>query len=576
VEVGGPEVNTEEKNGRPANEPANPMAMWGALLAGASSATGAAALMPAALPAEAAMRIRQEFEHEWSALTEAARRGELMPPADRRFSSEAWLRSQSQLLMAHAYLLSSKAMNRMVEVADIGEGMRERLRFSIMQWVEALSPSNFLAFNPDAQQQILGSSGQALTAGLSNLLADLRKGRITQTDETHFEIGRNVAITPGAVVFENKLFQLIQYAPQTPRVHTRPLVLVPPNINKFYVLDLQPFNSLVRYAVEQGHTVFMLSWRNPQSEDDDGIDQATWGDYLQHAVLKALDVARDISGQPQVNALGFCVGGTMLASALALARARGDDPVASLTLLTTMLDFHDTGVLDVFVDEMHASYRDRTIGERGFMWGRELATTFSFLRPNELVWNYVVGNYLKGETPPPFDVLFWNADSTNLPGPFFTWYFRNTYLENNLRVPGKVKVDGTAIDFSRLDMPAYIFGTRDDHIVPWGSAYASTQLLQGPSRFVLGASGHIAGVVNPPVKQRRSYWTLPAGPEAKLPNEAARWLAQASEQPGSWWTDWALWLAPHGGGQVAAPRAPGNAVYTPIEAAPGRYVKARA
>jgi polyhydroxyalkanoate synthase len=576
--VGGPEVNTDEKNGRPANEPANPMAMWGALLAGASSVTGAAALVPAALPVEAAMRIRQEFEREWSALTEAARRGELMPPADRRFSSDAWLRDQSQLLMAHAYLLSSKAMNRMVEVADIGEGMRERLRFSIMQWVEALSPSNFLAFNPDAQQQILGSSGQALTAGLSNLLADLRKGRITQTDETHFEIGRNVAITPGAVVFENKLFQLIQYAPQTARVHARPLVLVPPNINKFYVLDLQPFNSLVRYAVEQGHTVFMVSWRNPQSEDNDGIDQATWGDYLQHAVLKALDVARDISGQPQVNALGFCVGGTMLASALSLARARGDDPVAALTLLTTMLDFHDTGVLDVFVDEMHASYRDRTIGERGFMWGRELATTFSFLRPNELVWNYVVGNYLKGETPPPFDVLFWNADSTNLPGPFFTWYFRNTYLENNLRVPGKIKVDGTALDFSRLDMPAYIFGTRDDHIVPWASAYASTQLLKGASRFVLGASGHIAGVVNPPAKQRRSYWTLDPAPgaERQLPNEPARWLEQASEHPGSWWTDWASWLAPHGGGQADAPRTAGNAAYAPIEAAPGRYVKARA
>jgi polyhydroxyalkanoate synthase len=576
--VGGPEVNTDEKNGRPANEPANPMAMWGALLAGASSVTGAAALVPAALPVEAAMRIRQEFEREWSELTEAARRGELVPPADRRFSSDAWLRNQSQLLMAHAYLLSSRAMSRMVEVADIGEGMRERLRFSIMQWVEALSPSNFLAFNPDAQQQILGSSGQALTAGLSNLLADLRKGRITQTDETHFEIGRNVAVTPGAVVFENKLFQLIQYAPQTARVHARPLVLVPPNINKFYVLDLQPFNSLVRYAVEQGHTVFMLSWRNPQSDDNDGIDQATWGDYLQHAVLKALDVARAISGQPQVNALGFCVGGTMLVSALALARARGDDPVAALTLLTTMLDFHDTGVLDVFVDEMHASYRDRTIGERGFMWGRELATTFSFLRPNELVWNYVVGNYLKGETPPPFDVLFWNADSTNLPGPFFTWYFRNTYLENNLRVAGKVKVDGTALDFSRLDMPAYIFGTRDDHIVPWASAYASTQLLKGASRFVLGASGHIAGVVNPPAKQRRSYWTFDPAPGAarQLPNEPARWLEQASEHPGSWWTDWTSWLAPHGGGQVDAPRAAGNAAYAPIEAAPGRYVKARA
>jgi polyhydroxyalkanoate synthase len=279
-----------------------------------------------------------------------------------------------------------------------------------------------------------------------------------------------------------------------------------------------------------------------------------------------------------VNALGFCVGGTLLASALALAEARGESPVAALTLLTSLLDFRDTGILDVFVDETHALLRDRQLGSGGLMSGRELATTFSFLRPNELVWNYVVGNYLKGQTPPAFDLLFWNADSTNLPGPFFSWYFRNTYLENNLKVPGRCQASGVPIDISRLSMPAYIFGSREDHIVPWRSAYASTQLLRGPQRFVLGASGHIAGVINPPAKQRRSYWALPPGQDgnAPLPGEPEVWLERAQEHPGSWWPDWRQWLAGHSGKQVKAPAQAGNAQYPPIEPAPGRYVKIRA
>ncbi|NRF50674.1 alpha/beta fold hydrolase, partial [Pseudomonas stutzeri] len=285
--------------------------------------------------------------------------------------------------------------------------------------------------------------------------------------ESQFEIGRNVATTPGQVVFQNPLFQLIQYTPQTDTVYERPLVIVPPNINKFYILDLQPANSLVRYAVEQGHTVFMVSWRNPLASDTDGTDAATWSQYLDDAVLKALEVASDITGQPQVNALGFCVGGTMLASALALAQARGQRPAASLTLLTVLLDFHDTGVLQVFVDEAHALMRDRQLGQGGLMPARDLATTFSFLRPNELVWNYVVGNYLKGQTPPAFDLLFWNGDSTNLPGPFFTWYFRNTYLDNNLKVPGCAHASGLRLDPTRLDMPAHLYGSREVHLVPW-------------------------------------------------------------------------------------------------------------
>ncbi len=517
--------------------------------------------------------IQAEFSRDWLRVCDEARRGVLAPPADRRFRGQAWAASSQHIVLAHAYLLSARVLTRMVEAAQVSEPLRNRLRFSVMQWVDALAPSNFLAFNPDAQQAVIDTAGRALSDGLANLCNDLRKGRISHTDESQFEIGRNVATTPGQVVFENPLFQLIQYAPQTATVYQRPLVIVPPNINKYYILDLQPANSLVRYAVEQGHTVFMISWRNPLAADGDGIDTATWSQYLDDAVLKALQVAGDIARQPQVNALGFCVGGTMLASALALAHARGQRPAASLTLLTTLLDFHDTGVLQVFVDEAHALLRERQLGQGGLMAARDLATTFAFLRPNELVWNYVVGNYLKGQTPPPFDLLYWNGDSTNLPGPFFTWYFRNTYLENNLKVPGRAQAAGVGLDLTRLDMPAYLYGSREDHIVPWTSAYASTQLLRGPQRFVLGASGHIAGVVNPPSSGKRSYWTNDA---PALPGDPGAWLAGAQEHPGSWWPDWADWLAAHAGARRKAATRLGNAEYRPTQPAPGSYVKVRA
>jgi polyhydroxyalkanoate synthase len=524
-------------------------------------------------------QIQADFSRDWQRLADDARQGRLEPPVDKRFASDAWRRSTQHLVMAHAYLLSARAMHRMVDAASVSEPLRDRLRFSIMQWLDAVAPSNFLALNPDAQESIIASAGKALDEGLTNLLSDLRKGRITQTDESQFEIGVNVAVTPGQVVFENPLFQLIQYTPATPTVHELPLVIVPPNINKFYILDLQPANSFVSHAVDAGFTVFLVSWRNPVPADDDGVDRAQWDDYLDDAVLPALRVAGEITGQPQVNALGFCVGGTLLASALALAQARGEKPVAALTLLTALLDFRDTGVLNVFVDETHALLRERQLGAGGLMSGRELATTFSFLRPNELVWNYVVDNYLKGRRPPAFDLLFWNADSTNLPGPFFAWYFRNTYLENNLKVPGRCAVRDVPLDLTSLDMPAYVFGSREDHIVPWTSAYASTQLLRGTQRFVLGASGHIAGVINPPAKKRRSYWTT--GTEHgnghdPLPGDPSAWLAHAQEHAGSWWPDWAEWLSSHSGRQVKAPAQAGNTKYAPIEPAPGRYVKVRA
>ncbi|MBV6273834.1 class I poly(R)-hydroxyalkanoic acid synthase [Alcaligenaceae bacterium CGII-47] len=532
--------------------------------------------MPLAVPPERLASIQADFSERWRQLLDDAQRGTLAALTDRRFSSAAWQHSPTSLMAAHAYLIGAHTLEQMVDAADMDEFARKRLRFTVMQWIEAASPSNFWASNPDAHQALTESGGQALQQGMANLLQDISQGRITQTDDTEFELGKNLATTPGDVIYENRLMQLIRYRAQTAHVHERPLLLVPPCINKFYILDLQPENSFVRHAVEQGFSVFLISWRNPLETDTDGIDQAGWTDYLDEGILQAIEVVRELSGQPQINALGFCVGGTMLATALALAHARGEDPVAALSLLTTFLDFSETGILDVFVDEMHAQSRDRQFAAGGLMTARELGTTFSFLRPSELVWNYVSSNYMQGKTPRAFDLLAWNADGTNLPGPFFAWYFRNTYLENNLRQAGKVHIDGHPIDLGALSMPTYLYGSRDDHIVPWTSAYASTGLLSGASRFVLGESGHIAGVINPPSKNRRSYWAHDENSENQTaPHSAQAWLDGAARHPGSWWPDWSTWLSQYSGKLVRV-RKPSSRRYKTIEPAPGRYVKIRA
>ena len=527
--------------------------------------------LQAHVPPETLSRIQNDFAQGWLALFQPGAPRE--PLKDRRFSAPAWHENPMAWYTAQSYLLSTRTLQQLVDALQVEPAVKQRIEFAIEQWVDAMSPANFLALNPDAQKALMESGGETLRQGLANLLADVQKGRISQTDESQFEVGRNVALTPGSVVYQNRVMQLIQYAPTTSTVQARPLVIVPPCINKYYILDLQPHNSLVAYLVAQGITVFMVSWRNPLPTDTDGILHATWDDYIREGVLTALAVGGAITRQPQVNAMGFCVGGTMLATALATARAQGLDPVASLSLLTSFLDFSDTGVLDVFIDEAHVALRETQMGLGGLLPARELATTFSFLRPNELVWNYVVGNYLKGEKPKAFDLLYWNADSTNLPGPFFTWYLRHTYLQNDLVQPGRVSVAGVPVDLSHLKMPAYVYASRDDHIVPWRSAYASTRLLPGPVRFVLGASGHIAGVVNPPAAGKRCHWVHQ--PDGPFP-DADAWLAQAHEQPGSWWTDWADWLAGQGGSKVKAPATAGSAEYPVLEAAPGSYVRVRA
>jgi len=488
---------------------------------------------------------------------------------DRRFAGEAWSHNPMAAFSAAAYLLNARTLMALAEAVDADAKTRARVHFAVQQWIDASAPSNFMAFNAEAQKKALDTQGESISKGIQNLLHDLQQGHVSMTDEAAFEVGVNVATTEGQVVFENDLFQLIQYKPLTAKVHERPFLMVPPCINKFYILDLQPDNSLIRYAVEQGMRTFVVSWRNP----DASCAQKTWDDYIEDGIIRAIAVTQDITGAADVNALGFCVGGTMLGTALAVLAARGQKPVHSATFLTTFLDFSDTGVLDVFIDEAFVRFREMQFAQGGLLPGRDLATTFSFLRPNDLVWNYVVGNYLKGETPPPFDLLYWNSDSTNLPGPFYAWYLRNTYLENRLCKPGSAVVCGQPIDLSRIDIPVYIYGSREDHIVPIGGAYASTQHLPGQKRFVMGASGHIAGVINPASKGKRSHWIGADGP---FPARFSDWQASATEHPGSWWTDWSQWLQSHAGKLVTAPKTLGSRRYKPIEPAPGRYVKAKA
>ena len=496
------------------------------------------------------------------------------PATDRRFAAKDWSDNPASAYVAQMYLLNARTLMQMADGVQGDEKTRQRIRFAVQQWVDAAAPSNFLALNPEAQRKALESGGESITRGLSHLWSDVQQGHVSQTDESVFEVGRNVATTAGSVVFENELFQLIEYKPLTAKVHERPILFVPPCINKFYILDLQPENSLIRYTVAQGHRVFVLSWRNA----DDSIKRFTWDRYIEDAAIRAIRLVQEISGARQINTLGFCVGGTILATALAVLAARGDKPAASLTLLTTLLDFTDTGVLDLFIDEAMVRMREVTLGLESpgggnLLKGSELATTFSFLRPNDLVWNYVVGNYLKGEAPPPFDLLYWNSDSTNLPGPMYCWYLRHTYLENNLIKPGKATVCGEKVDLGSIDVPTYVYGSKEDHIVPWTGAYGSTQVLSGRKRFVLGASGHIAGVINPPAHNKRSHWIATGNTFDKDPNA---WFEKASMHPGSWWPDWSAWLASHAGKMVAAPRSPGNREHRVIEPAPGRYVKQRA
>jgi len=537
----------------------------------ARSGAPPAGLVDAATLAAVNDRYRQRWQRLWSAAAAAAPGAPVSalpevaatPAHDTRFAAREWRELPYFALLRQSYLLYAEYLNELAQLAALPPEDKRRLVFATRQYVDAIAPTNFPATNPQVLKRALATDGESFVHGLANLVADAGRGRISMSDAGAFAVGRNLAVTPGSVVFRNRLIEVLQYAPAAARVRRNPLVVVPPCINKYYILDLQPDNSFIRWTVAQGHTVFAISWRNVPPE----LGGLGWDDYLVDGVLAAIEVAREIAGSERANVLGFCVGGTLAASALAVLAARGEDRVASVTLLTTMLDFADPGDIGVYVSREMLAAREPALLAGGRIHGSELAAAFASLRPNDLVWNYVVGNYLMGETPRPFDLLHWNGDSANLPGPMYVYYLRNMYLDNRLREPGALTMVGVPVDLSRVAMPAYVYASRDDHIVPWRSAYRTTRLLGGGQTFVLGASGHIAGVVNPPARGRRNYWTGP-----HLRGDADAWLASAESRPGSWWPHWARWLDAHAGGERDAPRAEGSARHPPLEAAPGRYV----
>ena len=518
----------------------------------------------ALIPPERLSEIQKEY---FTDLAHLSTNPEAIEVKDRRFAGKAWHSTWSKVVAA-TYLLNSRYLMDLAKAVDTDEKAKQKILFATEQMIDALSPSNFVATNPEVIENIISTQGQSIQNGIVNLLGDLKKGKVSQTDESAFELGKNIATTEGKVVFRSELFELIQYKPLTDTVYERPYLMVPPCIYKYYILDLQPDNSVVRYMVSQGHTVFLVSWKNP----DDSMAEITWDDYVGKGVIKAIEVTQAIGASEQINILGFCVGGTLTASALAVLAARKKNPVASLTLLTTLLDFTDTGILDVFIDESMVKLRETTIGGEGgkfgMMSGLELGNTFSFLRPNDLVWNYVVENYLKGNSPPPFDLLYWNGDSTNLPGAMYCWYLRHTYLQNDLIKPNHLSLCGQKIDLGKIKCPAYIYASQEDHIVPWKSAFQSTQILKGKNRFVLGASGHIAGVINPPAKNKRYYFE-----NNRIEATAEEWLSGAIEHKGSWWPNYTEWLSQFGGKKISAKKTLGNTQYKSLVAAPGKYAK---
>lgn len=467
-------------------------------------------------------------------------------------------------LLEDQHRLMSRWAEQLPGALELEPQARRRMAFALRQWVEASAPANFLATNPKAIRAALESSGATLQRGLENLRADLERGRISMSDAGAFEVGRNLAATPGAVVHETPIMQLIQYTPLTEKVGARPLLIVPPFINKYYILDLRPENSFVRFALEQGQQVFMVSWRNIPPE----LGGATWEDYLEQGFFAALDATLDIAATQDANVLGFCVGGTLSACATAVEAARDGKRIAHLTLLATLLDFSDPGEIAVFVDEASVARREREFADGGVMPGSQLASAFASLRARDLIWYFVEHNYLFGETPRAFDLLHWNSDSANLPGRLYAWYLRNMYLENRLKDPGALTLLGEPIDLNRIAIPTYVLAAKDDHIVPWSSAFRTLNFLSGECRFVLAESGHVAGVINSDKLDRRGWWD-----NAALSSEPAAWFDSAQHHRGSWWHDWGAWIGGRSGHRIRAPAVLGNDRHPAIEPAPGRYVK---
>ena len=522
---------------------------------------------------ETQTRAWNAYSDLWLNTTKAFLGGESTPvrqPADgdRRFKHPAWDEHPVYSLIKQSYLVTADVIQSAIaDVDGLDEETARKARFYTRQFVDAMSPSNFLLTNPEVMQATLESKGDNLIKGLQNFIDDFdgESGqlRISMTDKSAFELGRNVATTPGKVVFQNDLLQLLQFEPATPQVNTLPLLIIPPWINKYYVLDLQPQNSLIKWLVDQGHTVFVISWVNP----DEKLGHKDFADYVTEGALAAISAVEQATGASRVNVVGYCIGGTLLAATLAYMRETGDARVASATFFVTLIDFSIPGDLGVFIDEQQLESLDKAMAERGYHDGKEMAATFNMLRANDLIWSFYVRNYLLGKEPPPFDLLYWNADSTRLPAQMHSTYLRTMYLENRFKEPGGFSVAGIPIDVSKISVPAYFISTEEDHIAPWESTYLGAQLLSGPVRFVLGKSGHIAGIINPPAANKYGYLT---GQQVDVP--AADWRARAEAHTGSWWPDWQAWLEQYAGEKIPA-RHPGAGSQSIIEDAPGSYVK---
>ncbi len=524
---------------------------------------------------QAQMELWRDYMTLWQNATRRLMGEEVEPTVtphhdDRRFKDAAWEENTLFDFIKQSYLLTARWMQNTVrEVEGLDEQTAKKVDFYTRQFVDAMAPSNFVMTNPEVLRETLDSKGENLVRGLQNLLDDLERGqgrlKIRMTDAEAFEVGSNIATSKGKVVFQNELMQLLQFEPLTEKVYKRPLLIIPPWINKYYILDLREKNSFIRWATEQGHTVFCISWVNP----DERLAAKTFEDYMFEGPLAALDAIEKATGETRANVIGYCLGGTLLASTLAYMAAKKDNRIATATYFVTLTDFSEPGELGVFIDDAQLTALEERMEERGYLEGGEMATTFNMLRANDLIWSFVVNNYLLGKDPFPFDLLYWNSDSTRMPAAMHGFYLRKMYVENKLVEPGGITLGGVKIDLRKIKTPSFLLSTREDHIAPWMSTYTATKLYSGPVTFTLAASGHIAGVVNPPAANKYSYWTNDECPES--PDD---WLAGATEHPGSWWPEWHKWIASRARAKVNA-RKPGDGELKPIEDAPGSYVKVR-
>ncbi len=524
---------------------------------------------------ESQMKLWQGYMELWQNTTKRMMGEEAEPiatpaPSDRRFKDDEWQENPVFDYIKQSYLLASEFMLDSVRsVEGLDPKTAEKVDFYTRQYVDALAPTNFAMTNPQVVRRTIETGGENLLQGLSNMLDDLERGkgklRVKMTDLEKFELGVNVAVTPGKVVFQNDLMQLLQYTPSTEIVHKRPLLIIPPWINKFYILDLRDKNSFIKWAVDEGHTVFVISWVNPDST----LAEKTFDDYMLEGPLAALDAIEKATGEQDVKAIGYCLGGTLLACTLAYMAEKKDERIKCATFFTSMVDFSEPGELGVFIDEEQLSHMEEHMEKTGYFEGSSMAEAFNLLRANDLIWSFVVNNYLMGREPFPFDLLYWNSDSTRMPRNMHSFYLRNMYQKNVLCKPGGISIQGVPVDLTRINTPVYILSTKEDHIAPWKSTYAATRIYSGPIRFVLGASGHIAGVINPPAAKKYGYWV-----NQNLPESPDEWLAGAEEHQGSWWADWSDWVSEHNEG-VVPKREPGDGKLKVIEDAPGAYVKVR-